>query len=117
MSISRTTHNSLQIADSLYELVNNTLIPGTGVSADHFWSEFESVLKEFAPRNQSLLAKREELQKQIDDFHVKNRGENWDQEAYKQFLLNIGYLLPEGEDFSVTTANVDQLHNVRVNPP
>lgn len=108
MSISRTTHNSLQIADSLYELVNNTLIPGTGVSADHFWSEFESVLKEFAPRNQSLLAKREELQKQIDDFHVKNRGENWDQEAYKQFLLNIGYLLPEGEDFSVTTANVDQ---------
>ncbi len=108
MSISRTRHNSLQIADSLFELVNNTLIPGTGVSADHFWSEFESVLSEFTPRNKALLAKRDELQAKIDSYHRDNRGNAWDPANYKQFLLDIGYLLPDGDDFTVTTDNVDQ---------
>lgn len=107
MSIERIQHNGLQIASSLYELVNEKIIPDTGVEADHFWNEFEAILDEFAPRNKALLEKREELQKQIDQYHKDNAGKPHDATAYKLFLTEIGYLLPEGPDFKVTTANVD----------
>ena len=107
MSIERTQHNGLQISSDLYELVNKKIIPDTGVEADHFWSEFEAILNEFAPKNKALLAKREELQTQIDQYHKDNAGKALDAAAYKQFLTDIGYLLPEGPDFKVTTANVD----------
>lgn len=100
-------HNGLQIERSLYSLVNDEICPGTGVSADHFWQEFEAILREFAPRNHALLKKREELQAQIDSYHRDRSDQPHDSAEYKQFLLNIGYLLPEGDDFEISTANVD----------
>ncbi len=107
MSIERTQHNGLQIASSLYQLVNEAIIPGTGVTAEHFWNEFEAILNEFMPRNAALLAKRDELQAQIDSYHKQNADKPHDAAAYKQFLYDIGYLLPEGPDFKITTQNVD----------
>ncbi len=97
----------LQIAEELFNLVENDMAPGTGISADHFWAEFENILDEYAPRNKALLEKRDELQAQIDAWHVARKGQAHDAAVYKEFLKEIGYLLPEGPEFKVTTQNVD----------
>ena len=103
----RIQKGGLQIAEELFNLVENDIAPGTGVDADHFWSEFENILNEYAPRNKALLAKRDDLQAQIDAWHTARKGQTHDAAAYKAFLQEIGYLLPEGPDFKVTTQNVD----------
>ena len=105
---SRVQQGSIQIAQSLYALVNNEIIPGTGIDADHFWSQLESVFLELAPKNRQLLAKRDELQEQIDNWHRQHQDQPHNAEAYKTFLTEIGYLLPEGDDFNVTTSNIDK---------
>lgn len=104
----RIQKGGLQIAQELYNLVSNDIAPGTGVDADHFWSEFEAVLNEFAPINKALLARRDVFQTQIDDWHQARADQPHDAGAYKQFLQEIGYLLPEGEAFAISTQNVDQ---------
>lgn len=96
----------LQVAKALYDFVNEQAIPGTEVSADRFWQELEATLNEMAPRNKALLAKRDDLQAKIDAWHQENPGQK-DMAAYKNFLSDIGYLLPEPADFSATTENVD----------
>ncbi len=96
---------SLQVAKVLYDFINDQAIPGTGVSADKFWSELEAVLADLAPKNKALLQKRDDIQAQIDAYHKANP--TLDPAAYKAFLTEIGYLLPEGEDFRIVTENVD----------
>jgi len=103
----RVQAGGLQVARVLYDFVNNQAIPGTGVVSNQFWSRFEALLTEFMPRNQSLLVKRDELQLKIDEYHRQHQGKPLDLSQYKAFLQEIGYLLPEGEDFAVTTENVD----------
>nr|WP_064495130.1 malate synthase G [Pseudomonas chengduensis] len=98
----------LQVAKALYDFVNNEAIPGTGIAADQFWAGAAAVIKDLAPKNRALLAKRDELQAQIDAWHQARRGQAHDAAAYKAFLQEIGYLLPEPEDFQATTANVDE---------
>ncbi len=98
----------LQVAQALYDFVNNEAIPGTGIAADQFWAGAAAVIKDLAPKNRALLAKRDELQAQIDAWHQARRGQAHDAAAYKAFLQEIGYLLPEPEDFQATTANVDE---------
>lgn len=102
----RIEHSGLQIDADLFQLVNEQIIPGTGVDADHFWTEFAAILAEFVPRNRDLLARRDELQAQIDDFHRRAGGE-YEFEAYESFLREIGYLCDEGPDFTVNTDNID----------
>ncbi len=97
----------LQIAKSLYDLVRDEIAPGTGISADRAWQGFADIVRELTPRNRTLLARRDELQARIDAWHLARKGQAHDAVAYKQFLLDIGYLLPEGEDFSIATDNVD----------
>jgi malate synthase len=97
----------LQVAKVLFDFVNNEAIPGTGLNADAFWTGAASVIHDLAPKNRALLAKRDELQAQIDAWHVARKGETHDPVAYKAFLQEIGYLLPEPADFKVTTENVD----------
>ncbi|MFE8071565.1 malate synthase G [Marinobacteraceae bacterium S3BR75-40.1] len=97
----------LQVAKVLYDFVNNEALPGTGVEADKFWSEFGAIVNDMAPRNKALLAKRDELQEKLDNWYKENKGQPIDLGVYKQFLSEIGYLLPEGDDFKVTTENVD----------
>ena len=97
----------LQVAAELHQFIETEALPGTGVSADSFWSALDAVLHDLAPRNRALLARRDELQAKIDSWYRERRGQPADFGAYKQFLTEIGYLLPEGPDFTVTTANVD----------
>lgn len=99
--------NDVQIAQQLFDFVNNRALPGTGVDQDQFWSGFADVLGKFAPRNAELLAKREKLQSQIDDWHLANKGKPVDQGAYQAFLKDIGYLVDEPAPFAITTENVD----------
>ena len=97
----------LSVADELFRLVNNEVIPGTGVDPDDFWQSFESIIKDLSPRNQGLLAIREDLQKQIDSWHRERAGQPHDHQAYRQFLTDISYLVPEGEAFNIHPENVD----------
>jgi malate synthase len=103
----RVTVGGLQIARSLHDLVAQEIVPGTGIEPEAFWSSFEAIINDLAPKNRALLAKRDDIQDQIDAWHVERRGQPHDAAAYKQFLQEIGYLLPEGDDFNITTENVD----------
>ncbi|EDY85938.1 malate synthase G [gamma proteobacterium HTCC5015] len=85
----------------------NEIAPGTGVEPDQFWAAFESIVNDLAPKNKALLQKREQIQQQIDEWHRDHAGQAHDAAAYKAFLKDIGYLLDEGEDFSIETQNVD----------
>ncbi|MBU1491887.1 MAG: malate synthase G, partial [Gammaproteobacteria bacterium] len=98
----------LQVAKVLFDFVNNEAIPGTGVSAEAFWAGAEAVLNDLAPKNRALLAKRDQLQAQIDAWHQARAGQAHDAAAYKAFLQEIGYLLPQPADFQVSTGNVDE---------
>ncbi|MVW74381.1 malate synthase G [Pseudomonas xionganensis] len=98
----------LQVAKVLFDFVNNEAIPGTGIAAEKFWAGAEAVINDLAPKNRALLAKRDAIQAQIDAWHQARKGQAHDAAAYKAFLQEIGYLLPEPEDFQATTANVDE---------
>ncbi|KDO00317.1 MULTISPECIES: malate synthase G [Pseudomonas] len=97
----------LQVAKVLFDFVNNEAIPGTGVSAEQFWGGAEKIINDLAPKNKALLAKRDALQAQIDAWHQARKGQAHDAVAYKAFLQDIGYLLPEAADFQASTQNVD----------
>ena len=103
----RIQQGSLHIDSTLYALVNDQIIPGTGIQADDFWLSFEKILNDLAPKNRALLVKRERLQKQIDVWHKERIGQTLNPVEYKTFLQDIGYLVAEGEDFQVTTASVE----------
>ncbi|WP_435099766.1 malate synthase G [Arhodomonas sp. AD133] len=96
----------LKIAKPLYELVSNDIAPGTGVEPEAFWQGLARIVSDLRPRNRELLAKRDALQAKIHAWHRDNRG-GADRETYKRFLEEIGYLLPEADDFQAGTENVD----------
>ncbi len=103
----RVQSGGLQVAQALYDFVNNEALPGTGVTSEQFWSGFDAIVHDLAPKNRQLLTKRDAIQEQIDAWHRERQGQAFDLEAYKAFLTEIDYLLPEGEDFEASTANVD----------
>jgi malate synthase len=103
----RIQEGGLQVAESLHQLLEREILPETGISAARFWSELEQLLKDFTPRNRQLLATRDDLQARIDEWHREHPGSDYDRAAYRGFLEEIDYLLPEGEDFSISTENVD----------
>ena len=103
----RIQQGGLQVANEIFDLVANELAPGTGVSVEHFWASFEEILNDLAPTNLKLLQKRADLQAQIDAWHDQRAAETIDQAEYKAFLQEIGYLVAEGGDFQIETANVD----------
>ncbi len=87
--------------------MNNEAIPGTGITADQFWAGADKVIHDLAPKNKALLAKRDDFQARIDTWHQTHAGQAHDPVAYKAFLQDIGYLLPEAADFEASTQNVD----------
>lgn len=103
----RVTVGNLRVAQVLHDFITNEALPGTGVDPDSFWSGVDKVVADLTPKNQDLLARRDDLQAQIDKWHRAHVLEPVDPEAYKQFLTDIGYLLPEPADFTVTTSGVD----------
>ncbi len=98
---------NIQVAAELYNFINDEALPGTGLDQDKFWASVDEIVNDLGPRNRELLEKRETLQLQIDDWHTANRDKEFDPAAYRAFLEEIGYLVPEGDAFSVETANVD----------
>jgi malate synthase len=97
---------NLQVARVFYDFLKNEVLPGTGLNSDQFWSDFETLVKDLTPKNKALLARRDEIQEKINNWHKENKG-NFDLEKYKSFLKEIGYLEPEVEDFQITTQGVD----------
>ena len=96
----------LSIDSALYDFLVKEALPGTGVDAERYFSDFSAIVHDLAPENRALLAKRDALQEKIDGWYRQN-GAPSDMAAYEAFLREIGYLLPEGDKFSVTTDNVD----------
>ena len=103
----RVHRHGLQVARVLDEFIAAEATPGTGIEADEFWAGFSAIVRDLAPANRRLLAKRDALQAQIDAWHLERRGQRHDASAYKAFLTQIGYLVPEGGDFEIATENVD----------
>ncbi len=103
----RQTIEGLKIAPELADFIENQALPGTGVSADTFWSGLSKMIHELGPENQAFLDTREALQAKIDAWHVERKDQPHDHFAYRAFLEEIGYLRPEGDAFEIETANVD----------
>ncbi len=103
----RVTVGNLRVAQVLYDFITNEALPGTDIDPDSFWAGVDKVVTDLTPQNQDLLARRDDLQAQVDKWHRHRVIEPLDPEAYKQFLTEIGYLLPEPDDFTITTAGVD----------
>jgi malate synthase len=101
-------YGGLTVAKELDDFLREEVVQGIDVDADKFWSSLELILEDFGPRNRSLLEKREELQKQIDEWHISKKNEGHDHNSYVEFLKEINYLVDEGEDFQITTENVDE---------
>ena len=104
----RVTVGNLRVAQVLYDFINNEALPGTDIDPDSFWAGVDKVVADLTPQNQELLARRDELQAQIDKWHRQRVIAPLDPEAYKAFLTEIGYLLPEPDDFTITTSGVDE---------
>ena len=104
----RIEKNGLSIDEKLVTFIESEAIPGTGVDTQKFWQGFAEIVEKLGPKNKTLLQKREDIQSKIDEYHIKHRGQDIDIEDYKSFLYDIGYLVPEGENFKIDTSNVDE---------
>ncbi|HRD60235.1 MAG TPA: malate synthase G [Nocardioides sp.] len=105
--VDRVTVGGLEVAAELHAFVRDDALPASGVEEAAFWAGVEAILGDFAPRNRELLARREELQQALDDWHSAHPGPVADQEAYVAMLRELGYLVEEPADFTIDTANVD----------
>ena len=103
----RVQSSGLQIDKTLFDFVNDDVLPGIGIPSEDFWAAFAGIVADLTPKNRALLETRAALQAKIDAWHQENKGKPSDLSAYKTFLSEIGYLVPEGDDFSVTVSNVD----------
>lgn len=112
----RINTGKLQVASDLYQLINKEVLPETGVDPQHFWQGFGQLVEDLTPHNQALLDKRDQLQAQLDNWHRQHQGEAFDFPTYKAFLQEIGYLVPEVADFTITTTNVDAAISEQAGP-
>ncbi|MCV7279096.1 malate synthase G [Mycolicibacterium flavescens] len=103
----RVTVGNLRVAQVLYDFINDEALPGTDIDPDTFWSGVDKVVADLTPKNEELLAKRDDIQARIDKWHRQRVIEPLDAEAYKAFLTEIGYLQPEPDDFTIGTTGVD----------
>ena len=100
--------NNLKISEKLLSFVNDELLKNTNITSKKFWESFDDIVHELAPKNKELLNVRNKLQKEIDDWHITNKGKEIKIDEYKKFLKEIGYLKNEGPDFKIETKNVDE---------
>ena len=97
----------LSVSIELFNFINKELLPGTRIKREIFWNEFDKFVHELTPKNRKLLEVREKLQKQIDEWHKKQKRKKIDIKKYENFLKNIGYLVKSSTKFKITTKNVD----------
>jgi malate synthase len=103
----KTIKHGYKVSGCLYNLVNHEVLPGLNIHANDFWDSVAEVLAEFTPRNQQLLATRANLQTHIDVWHSDTANQPFNQQRYELFLKEIGYLVAEKADFTISTKNVD----------
>jgi malate synthase len=103
----RTTCHRLQVATPLFRFIEDRVLPGTGIKSDVFWAGFDAIVADLAPKNAALLAERDRLQSELDQWHRANPGPVTKPKAYRKFLEQIGYLVPEPKKAKATTKNVD----------
>ena len=101
----RVNEGKLSISTSLHALLEQEIAPDLNLDTAKFWQDFQKISEKYISINEELLEKREELQKKIDEWHLSNK--DFDFDSYKSFLREIGYLVEEGDDFEISTANVD----------
>ena len=99
---------NLKINSALLDFINQEAIPGTEVKVEDFWKKFDNTIHELAPINKSLIEKRENIQKQIDQWHLDRKGKEIIKDEYTKFLKSINYIIEEDEDFQISTKNVDE---------
>ena len=104
MATVRINKGSLAIDKILFDFIENEALPLAKIDSDTYWKNFEQVVLDLTPKNKALLARRDELQAKIDDWHKNNA---YELQSYKAFLTDIGYLEPVVDDFTITTQNVD----------
>jgi malate synthase len=104
--VHRVNAAGLQVDKIIFDLVNEDILPGTGITSDHFWAKFSEIVDEFSPMNKHLLSVRRELQSRLDEWHLCNQSHFCFAE-YKAFLKEVGYLVPEGPEFTISPRNVD----------
>src|SRR5678816_2512131 len=97
----------LQVSTELARLIEQDVAPGVGLDVAHFWAGFEALLDQLVPVNEALLARRDQLQLAIDEWHGARRGQPFDVAAHEAHLASLGYLVAEGPDFHIGTQNVD----------
>ena len=100
--------NNLSVSSDLLNFINNELLKDTTISPENFWKGFDKIVHELSPINRELIKTRDELQKKIDTWHIKNKGNEINIEEYKKFLKEIGYLKEVGPDFKIKTKNIDE---------
>ena len=100
--------SNLSIDENLVKFINDEVIPGTNVDVKKFWDSFSEVVNKLAPKNKSLIQKRAEIQKKIDEWHISKKESIFDKKEYINFLKSIGYIVEEKSDFKISTSNVDQ---------
>ena len=105
--MSITEKNGLKISTKLLDFINNEVLPGTNIDPDKFWNNFEKNIHELAPLNKNLIQRREEIQKEIDEWHKRNKDKEFNKKEYTDFLKSISYIVEEKEDFKIETNNVD----------
>ena len=103
-----TTIHNLSVSNELLNFINNELLKNTNISSEKFWVGFDKMVHELAPKNKELIQIREDLQKKIDNWHIKNKGSEINLGEYKKFLKEIGYLKEVGPDFKIKTKNIDE---------
>ena len=100
--------SNLSVDENLVKFINDEVIPGTNVDVKKFWDSFSEVVNKLAPKNKSLIQKRAEIQKKIDEWHISKKESIFDKKEYINFLKSIGYIVEEKSDFKISTSNVDQ---------
>lgn len=114
--IDRVQCQRLQVAQNFKRFIDDEVLPGTGIVADTFWSGLDSLVHDLAPQNRALLTERVRLQNEVDTWHRAHPGPIRYMVAYKSFLKDVGYLAPQPDDVTVTTANVDTEITVQAGP-
>ena len=100
--------SNLSVDENLVKFINDEVLPGTNINSKKFWESFSEVVNNLAPKNKSLIQKRAEIQKKIDEWHISKKESIFDKKEYINFLKSIGYIVEEKSDFKISTSNVDQ---------
>ncbi|MDC1375538.1 malate synthase G [bacterium] len=103
----RLNRGNLKVSETLINFIEKEALPNTNINAEIFWNKFELILNKFVPQNKKLLLIRTKMKNQIDDFYKQNTGKTIDHDEYVNFLKKINYIVPVGDDFKITTQNVD----------